>query len=120
MLYEYLLTPHVAHAISSVQVALGLCDLLSKIYRKLAECTAVSGAPASLAEAVARVDEKLEENFLAPATKHAEGLAKGALRSTLGGLDPIFQRLWGQSTPLPPDVDANERSSLTAGLSGQL
>ena len=95
MLYEYLLTPHVAHAISSVQVALGLCDLLSKIYRKLAECTAVSGAPASLAEAVARVDEKLEENFLAPATKHAEGLAKGALRSTLGGLDPIWDKVIG-------------------------
>lgn len=43
VLYEYLLTPHAAHALSGVQVALSLCEVLAKIYQKLIEAAAHSG-----------------------------------------------------------------------------
>ena len=53
VLYEYLLTPHVAHALSGVQVAIGLCELMVKLYRKLAESPTVAGATPALVEVCA-------------------------------------------------------------------
>ena len=95
--YEYLFTPHLAHAISGIQVVLSLCELMSKVYRKLVECTAVPGASQDVLEAVSKADAYFEEHFLAPAAKHADAHAKSAMRSSLGGVDPLFARLWGQS-----------------------
>jgi hypothetical protein len=48
-------------------------------------------------EAVSKADAYFEEHFLAPAAKHADAHAKSAMRSSLGGVDPLFARLWGQS-----------------------
>lgn len=100
VMYEYLLTPHVAHALSGVQLALGLCDLLSNLYRKLAECPsaiAVASAPA-ITDAIHKIDERLEEVFLSPAARHTEGLSKAAMRQSLNRLDPLFARLWSGQT----------------------
>ena len=97
VVYEYLFTPHLAHAISGIQVVLSLCELMSKVYRKLVECTAVPGASQDVLEAVSKADAYFEEHFLAPAAKHADAHAKTAMRGSLGRVDPLFGRLWGQS-----------------------
>lgn len=60
-----------------------------------------------------RVDAIVEEAFLTPAVKHAEGLARTALRQNLGRLDPLFGRLWGQASP--QDVDTMERPIVGSG-----
>ena len=96
VLYEFLLlTPHVAHALSSVQVALSACELLSRLYRKLGESPAVGGGVSitAMCDAVMRVDERIEDVFITPAAKHADALAKNALRQTLGRLDPFWPPL---------------------------
>lgn len=108
LLYEYLLTPHVAHSLSGLHVALSLCELLGKIYSKLIAClsAADSGSSnflSSLIEAISRVDEKLEEHIFVPVTKHAEALAKASLRRSLGKVDPIFGRVWAESGGTPAD-----------------
>lgn len=114
VLYEYLLTPHVAHGLSGLHVALSLCELLHKVYVKLGACLSAaeggggasgqtSASFAAMVEAVSRVDEKLEEHCLVPATKHAELLAKGTLRQSLCKVDPIFGRLWAPSGAPPAD-----------------
>ena len=97
VVYEYLFTPHLAHAISGIQVLHSLCELMSKVYRKLVECTAVPGATQDVLEAVSKADAYFEEHFLAPAAKHADAHAKTAMRGSLGRVDPLFGRLWGQS-----------------------
>jgi len=103
--YEYLLTPHLAHALSGSQVLISLCDLMGKIYRKLVECTAAPSASKELFDAVNKVDSYLEEHFLAPAAKHADTLAKNAMRSSLSKVDPLFARLWGDE-----NSDANDET----------
>ena len=112
VLYEYLLTPPIAHALSGAQVILGLCELLNKVYRKLAECATMDSTTPAIREALGRVDEKLEELFLAPASKHAEGVAKGALRQSLAKLDPLVGRLWGQSGNTPGAEDQQVAAEL--------
>ena len=99
VLYEYLLTPHVAHALSGAQVVIGLCELLPRLYRKLADCPAAAGASPALIEAIGKADTLLEDAVLAPAIKHAEGLSKAVVRSQLGRLDPLFGRIWGHAAP---------------------
>ena len=105
VLYEYLLTPHLAHGLSGLHVALSLCELLHKVYVKLGACVSAAerGNGAAMADAVSRVDEKLEEHCLTPATKHAELLAKGTQQQSLCKVDPIFGRLWAASGAPPAD-----------------
>ena len=124
VMYENLLTPHVAHALSGVQVAIGLCDLLCRIYRKLAECpgAASSSAAAAISEAVLRIDGRLEEHFINPVTTHAESLSRKELKSNLGRLEPLFGRMWGQQGGAARSLDdAMERTEGTTGqVSGTL
>lgn len=123
VLYEHLLTHHVAHALSGVQLAVGLCDLLGRTYRKLAEClNAVAGASSqAVAEAIFRADERIEEIFIAPAARHADGLCKATMRVSLGRLDPLFARVWSGATAGPAGdvsvVDVSERSVDGSGAS---
>ena len=97
VLYEYLLTPHVAHALSGAMVAASLCDLMAKLYRRLTECAVTAGTTPALDEALLRLDSLIEEHMIAPAVKHAEGMARTALRGHLGRLDPLFARMWGHA-----------------------
>jgi len=112
--YEYLLTPHLAHALSGIQVVHSLCELMGRVYRKLVECTVAPGASKELLEAVSRADAFLEEHFLSPAAKHADLLAKATMRSSLSRVDPLFARIWGQDA----NADDMERGheSLTAAI----
>jgi len=118
VLYEYLLTPHAAHALSGVQVALSLCEVLAKIYQKLIEAAAHSGTLA-IVEAVMRVDERLEEHFVVPAVKHTEALAKNTLWQSLGRLDPLFARVSGQAASVSEDAPM-ERLADNNNFSGSL
>lgn len=114
VLYEYLLTPNVAHALSGVQVAASLCELLPKLYRKLAESPQQAPylASQSLSEAVMKADALLEEYFLAPAVKHADGLARAALSLNLGRLDPLFARIRGSEPPQEAVIGALDNVNL--------
>ena len=79
-----------------------------------AACPRVSCARAHT-QALSRLDALLEEQVLAPAVRHAEGLARASLRLNLGRLDPMFGRVWGQATS--QDVDTTVER--TVGASGQ-
>jgi hypothetical protein len=124
VIYEFLLTPHVAHALSGAQVALSVCELLSELYRKLVECPAKAGGASmsAVCDAIVRADERIEDVFISPAAKHADALAKSALRQTLGRLDPLFGRLWGQSQPGPATdgLDTMERAAGGSAVTGAL
>jgi len=115
VLYEHLLTPHLAHGLSGVQVLLSLCEQMGKIYRKLAECTAQPSASPAMHEALARVDSLLEEHLIAPATKHADALAKATVRTSLGRLDPLFAKMWGQATATDADDKMERQSRVISG-----
>ena len=88
-----------------------LCELMGRVYRKLAECTAVSGASKAVLEAVSRADVLLDEHFLSPAAKYADTLAKVAMRGALSRVDPLFAQLWGDTGDL---AEENERSARPA------
>ena len=122
VMYENLLTPHVAHALSGVQVAIGLCDLLCRIYRKLAECpgAASSSAAAAISEAVLRIDGRLEEHFINPVTTHAESLSRKELKSNLGRLEPLFGKLWGQQVGGGVARSLDDAMERTEGTAGQV
>ena len=116
--YEYLLTPHLAHALSGSQVLLSLCELMGKVYRKLIECAA-PGVSKELMEAVSKADAYLEEHFFSPAAKQADTLAKAAMRGSLSRVDPLFARLWGQASGDGVD-DPMERTANPKPLAGAL
>ena len=67
-----------------------LCELLPHAYRKFSEGS--SGSPA-LAEAIAKIDGVVEEQFLSVAAKHYNSNATGALQQSLSRADPLFSRL---------------------------
>lgn len=81
----------------------------------------LSHASLTRSQAIMRVDGLLEEHFIAPAVKHADGLASTALRLNLGRLDPLFARMWGHDAT-QQDRDTMERTDGGAGqaISGAL
>jgi len=122
VLYEYLLTPHVAHALSGAQVALSLSDLLTKLYRKLSECAAAAGPSPAVGEAIAKLDGLLELNVIEPVVKHAEGRAREALRGHLGRLDPLFARMMGHAdgSAANDEMEATPAGSGAPAVTGAL
>lgn len=103
VVYERLLTPHVAHALDRAQVALSFCELLERAYAKLAEAASPHGpsgaakepAPsAALLDAILKVDGAIEEAFLQQAAKHVGAVAGGALRASLFATEPLCKRVW--------------------------
>ena len=101
VLYEHLLTPHVAHAISGPQVIIGLCGLLLRLYKQLGEC---STATPGLADAVSKVDDKIYEGVLKPAVRHGEALAYRSAKAHLTLANPIYGRILGKYT-CPQNLD---------------
>ena len=73
-----------------------------------------------VAQAVMKADALLEEHVLAPAAKHADLLAKAALKGSLLRLDPLFHRMWGTGANAQPGEDVMERSSGPHALTGAL
>ena len=120
VLYEYLLTPHVAHGLSGIHVGAALFDMLAKIYRKLAESPSVDGATAALTEAVMRLDGAIEEAVIAPAVHHCEQLSRSAVRLNLGRLDGLFARMWGQAEQQEVPTDTMEQKSGESSLGGAI
>ena len=90
-----------------------------QIYRKLAESSASPTASSAVHDAVLRADAHLEEHFLSPAAKHAESLARTAMRTSLSRLDPLFSRVMGtEGTPSAAEDEHMERVAAPRQHSG--
>ncbi len=109
VVFDYLVTPHIAHALSPTQAALALCETLSLAYKKVgelvgpaAENVAAPGAAADgasagarplaagVAEGVAKLDASLADHFFGAAARHVNALGAAAIRQKLGVVDPMF------------------------------
>ena len=48
------------------QVALSMCEMMGKVYRKLAECAAMPASTPAMQDALGRLEAQLDEFFLTP------------------------------------------------------
>ena len=97
VVYVYLLTQHTPHALSASVVLQCFCELMQSVYRKFGECAA-SGATAALVDAIVKADATLEEQVLAPVTKHFNASALALGRAALGRVDPLFSKVMEGAT----------------------
>lgn len=89
---------------------MSLSELMVRIYRKLVESTASQNTSTAVRDAVLRVDGLLEEQFIAPAARHADALLRVAMRTSLSRQDPLFARVMGhEGAPAAADNDVMER-----------
>uniref|UniRef100_A0A7S3F7T6 Uncharacterized protein n=1 Tax=Haptolina ericina TaxID=156174 RepID=A0A7S3F7T6_9EUKA len=108
VVYEFLFTPFIAHAISATHVLQAFCDQMLKLYRKLAE--AAQQPSSALTDAIVKVDGLVEEHFLTSVAKHVNVAADAALRKSLSGADPLFRKLLGGGSRNSEDLGEGSRS----------
>jgi len=108
VLYLYLLTPHVPHALSAPVVLQCFCELMPTVYRRL--LGAAEGATGPLCDAMLRLDGLIEEHFLLPVSKQLNAAATVAVRSSLGKTDALFSKVLAAASGEERSLGAESQS----------